>query len=319
MDQLDDNKNELNRVLEIAFENPQLYKIPKGIIRFDHGTAHAWRVSIARDKARFIEYFFDGSSGSIENGLRRAILYRQEILDTFPITLSITNRKNIDPNPENRIKRCIDPGRVNPYVYWQAIWYDESHAVKTKNFSVNKFGETEAKKMALEIATKNHNSTPKKHLLHDHHSNESWRILLRSDVAKAAEFNDYTVKNKTTDIHPDAEDSNPFGYEGERLLKIHTEIERDKKIRNKKISEFLWQHGRVFCELCQFAFIDKYPFLSKNIIEVHHIIPLSKIHSSTVINSSDLLLLCPNCHTAIHQGDAETNLILMRKIFNKTC
>ena len=55
-------------------------------------------------------------------------------------------------------------------------------------------------------------------------------------------------------------------------------------------------------------FKERYKFLKKDIIEVHHVSPLAQLISSTRVESKYLLLLCPNCHTAIHQGDVVENL-----------
>lgn len=94
---------QLDRTLRIAFEDPEVFMVPKGIIRFYYGSTHAWRVNIARDKAKFVEYFYDGPSGSLENGLRRVILYRHEILAALPVTIEMKYGRAMDPKPENRI------------------------------------------------------------------------------------------------------------------------------------------------------------------------------------------------------------------------
>jgi predicted HNH restriction endonuclease len=70
------------------------------------------------------------------------------------------------------------------------------------------------------------------------------------------------------------------------------------------------KHGRLFCELCNFSFIETYPFLQNDVIEVHHVVPLKTLSKSTLVTPDDLMLLCANCHLAVHQGDAEENLLL---------
>lgn len=109
--------------------------------------------------------------------------------------------------------------------------------------------------------------------------------------------------------------SYPFGYEGQRRALLHMSIERDRALRNMKVSGFLSLHGRLFCELCGMNFQERYPFLKKDIIEVHHILPLAQLTSATLIEADDLMLLCSNCHTAVHQGDAMENLALARVQF----
>ena len=306
---------QLERTLGIVFGDPGAYNVPKGIIRFDYGTTHAWRVSIARDKAKFVEYFFDGQSGSIENSLRRAILFRHEILAAFPVTISYNSKRAIDPNPLKRISRHSEPAHLIDYVYWRATWHNSEYRRKTKNYSVNKFGEAEARKLALETATQNHNQKPREYLLQDPHAEESWKELSREDVHIAATSNDLSKRDAR--FSDQALDSDPFGYEGEHRVKLHMSIERDRSLRNSKVDTFLQQNGQIYCELCKFRFTDVFPFLKKEIIEVHHITPLAQLTSSTLISLDDLMLLCPNCHTAIHQGDAVANLSIAKEQFRR--
>lgn len=56
------------------------------------------------------------------------------------------------------------------------------------------------------------------------------------------------------------------------------------------------------CAVCGFDFEEHYGELGKDFIEVHHIIPLSKIRKEYVINpTKDLVPLCSNCHSMIHR------------------
>lgn len=309
------NEAQLERTLRIAFEDPEVFMVPKGIIRFDYGTTHAWRVNIIRDKAKFFEYFYDGQSGSLENGLRRAILYRHELLAAFPVTLEVNFKRALDPKPENRISRHSEPGRNSDYVYWRATWHDAAYNRKTKNFSVSKLGEAEAMRQALETARQNHNPVPKRYHIPDAHATETWRALSRQEVERIASLNDYSARR--TQPGPEVADSYPFGYEGTRRARLHMDIERDRGLRNKKVQAFLELHGRLFCQLCDMNFRERYPFLPKDIIEVHHIVPLAELSSSTLVSTDDLMLLCSNCHTAIHQGDAGANLRSAELLFGK--
>ena len=54
-------------------------------------------------------------------------------------------------------------------------------------------------------------------------------------------------------------------------------------------------------------FEEKYGEKYKNIIEVHHIIPLSEIKQSYKVNPiKDLLPVCPNCHVVLHSNVGES-------------
>ena len=55
------------------------------------------------------------------------------------------------------------------------------------------------------------------------------------------------------------------------------------------------------CKVCGFDSSEKYGKDFKNIIEVHHIIPISERNEKYVINpKEDLIPVCPNCHTMLH-------------------
>ena len=301
----------LQETLRVAFEDPLIYKIPKGILRFDHAHTHAWRVRVIRDKVPFIDYFYDGESQSFDEGLRKAILYRHEILAAFPVTIKHVHARTLAPEPENRIEFKSEKGRGKnqPYVFWEARWYDANHNVKNKCFSVKKYGNDEAKALALAAARSNHNKKPKITAHPDVYQAERFRELLRSDVAVLATINSGSYSKGRGGKAQDAAASYPHGFEGEKKYVLHLSIERDRKLRDQKINLFLEKHGKLFCELCNFSFVEAYPFLRDDVIEVHHVVPLSTLNKSSMVTTDDLMLLCANCHLAVHQGDAEENLL----------
>jgi predicted HNH restriction endonuclease len=301
----------LKSTLEKAFENPNVYKYPKGIVRYDYGNSHGWWVRINRDAATFRTFFSDGQCGSIQEALKKAIEHRHEILALFPVTLNAIGYKSLPLEPEKRIQLKSEKGHAQPYVYWEAKWYNENHKVKKQNFSVLKFGADTAKVMAFEVAKSKHNRTPKITKYPDSHKEENLKEILRSDVEVLSTINanvKYIKKDKA--LEEAVENSDPFGFEGEKQYVLHTSIERDNSLREEKIRAFLKLHEELFCELCKFSFAKTYKFLKKDIIEVHHIVPLSTLSKSTKVTLNDLMLLCANCHTAIHQGDAQENLLI---------
>jgi 5-methylcytosine-specific restriction protein A len=89
--------------------------------------------------------------------------------------------------------------------------------------------------------------------------------------------------------------------EGRLLQRRHFVRERDRKLRQKKIADFLKTHPRVFCEICEFDFEETYGDRGKDFIEVHHKLPL---HASgeTKTRPKDLILVCSNCHRMIHRS-----------------
>lgn len=85
--------------------------------------------------------------------------------------------------------------------------------------------------------------------------------------------------------------------EGEQELVTSTKYERNPQAR----AACLAYHGYT-CKICGMNFEETYGPECKNIIEVHHIVPLSKIGENYVVDPiKDLIPVCPNCHTAVHR------------------
>lgn len=89
-------------------------------------------------------------------------------------------------------------------------------------------------------------------------------------------------------------------FEGGRQSVYVNRYERDQKAREACIRKF----GAV-CYICGFDFCKVYGNFAKNVIHVHHKIPLSEIGKKYKVDPvRDLIPLCPNCHTAIHLKNA---------------
>lgn len=73
--------------------------------------------------------------------------------------------------------------------------------------------------------------------------------------------------------------------------------ERDLRARKACID-----HYGISCFICGFDFESKYGELGQGFIQVHHIVPLSHIaHSYVVDPIQDLRPVCPNCHAMLHR------------------
>lgn len=84
--------------------------------------------------------------------------------------------------------------------------------------------------------------------------------------------------------------------EGEQETVFTTKYERNPQAR----AACLAYHGYT-CKLCGMNFEQVYGLMFKDIIEVHHIVPLNQIRKDYVVDPiHDLIPLCPNCHTAVH-------------------
>jgi predicted HNH restriction endonuclease len=85
-----------------------------------------------------------------------------------------------------------------------------------------------------------------------------------------------------------------------RLLKR----ERDPKVRAIALAE----RGTV-CEICTFDFAEVFGEFAANCVEVHHIKLLANARNSgTVTSVDDVIVICPNCHRALHRYKNPENL-----------
>ena len=107
--------------------------------------------------------------------------------------------------------------------------------------------------------------------------------------------------------------------EGHRRLRKHYVRERSHHLVKAKKRDYLASHAQLRCEVCGFAFSDRYPkALAEGFIEVHHIVPISEVDEVRRTKLSDLMLVCSNCHSMIHRtNDAKSNLELLRTYFKK--
>lgn len=89
--------------------------------------------------------------------------------------------------------------------------------------------------------------------------------------------------------------------EGAVRYKQHKTRERNGEIVKKKKKEFKEEHDSLFCEVCLFDFSKTYGERGNDFIECHHNVPLHVETNERVTRTTDLSLLCSNCHRMIHR------------------
>lgn len=98
-------------------------------------------------------------------------------------------------------------------------------------------------------------------------------------------------------------------HEGNGKKVISTKYERDKKLRDKAIEI----HGYT-CMACSFNFKEKYGEWGAGFIHVHHTVPLSDGQGVRLVNpETDMIVLCPNCHSMVHRKKKQTLTLLELK------
>lgn len=96
--------------------------------------------------------------------------------------------------------------------------------------------------------------------------------------------NPYVMLKKANPSH----NSNPELREGNTY-----ETEILQKARNKKVVKLVKERDKYTCQVCGFRY-------ENNIVQAHHLIPLSTMSEEYQVKEEHLITLCPNCHSIAH-------------------
>jgi predicted HNH restriction endonuclease len=123
-------------------------------------------------------------------------------------------------------------------------------------------------------------------------------------IARALETADETTFPETS------------GKEGRKKVVAHVLRERNKALVKSKKADFRKKHGAVHCECCGLTPEKMYGHEVEGIIEAHHKVPLGECADDEVRVTSleDLVLLCRNCHGAIHRISPMPDLLQLRSM-----
>lgn len=114
-------------------------------------------------------------------------------------------------------------------------------------------------------------------------------------------------------VMPDEVSTPSLYYEGVSRTVAVNAYERDPRARKACID-----HYGATCFVCGFDFGAVYGDLGQGFIHVHHIVPLSKIGKSYVVNpAKDLRPVCPNCHAMLHRGPEVLSVEQLKAILSK--
>ena len=106
--------------------------------------------------------------------------------------------------------------------------------------------------------------------------------------------------------------------EGGLVLRTHRVYERKSSNRKKKLKQFFDKNKKLFCEVCFIETEKEYGLeIGGTILECHHLTPLSEISKAKRYKYSEIALLCPTCHRAIHRLDDCSNIDELKKRFNR--
>ncbi len=114
-------------------------------------------------------------------------------------------------------------------------------------------------------------------------------------------------------IYPDEVDTEIEYSEGKTKKVLVNSYERNTVARKKCI-----EHFGLNCQVCDFNFRDKFDELGKDFIHVHHKIDISTIGNEYSVNPiTDLIPVCPNCHSMLHQRKPAYSIEELKAILNK--
>lgn len=101
------------------------------------------------------------------------------------------------------------------------------------------------------------------------------------------------------------------GLEGEAKILMITHRVREGTLREAKLREYRAAHGTLACEVCGFDFETVFGIAYA---EVHHLRPLASLKKATANSTSDLAVLCSNCHSMAHNGPQVRSVRELRRM-----
>ena len=110
-----------------------------------------------------------------------------------------------------------------------------------------------------------------------------------------------------------SDDEEEFFLEGKKIARTHRSRERSKSLRKKKIVDYKKKNdGRCPCEVCGDDYSEIFG-LENSLIDAHHLIPLSETSENRKTELSELAMVCPTCHRALHMSSDCSDLEALRK------
>jgi len=100
---------------------------------------------------------------------------------------------------------------------------------------------------------------------------------------------------------PPPEEDEARAVEGRIVFRQHRVRERDPSLTRKKKAEVKKETRRLACEVCAVDFSERYGELGEDFIECHHTSPLFAGGERNT-RTSDLALVCSNCHRMLHRA-----------------
>jgi len=102
----------------------------------------------------------------------------------------------------------------------------------------------------------------------------------------------------------------PGEREGKRRESRHMAVERSSVLRSRA-----FRHHGTDCNVCGFSFAAMYGAIGDGFAEVHHLAPLGSLEREVLVNpTTDVVVLCANCHRMVHREDPPLTPDALRRV-----
>jgi hypothetical protein len=129
----------------------------KGISRIDAKGTHGWYVRIYKNGKTYSKLYSDNRYGGTEQALKYAKKARKAALETLMTVPGNDQRRLVSHDKRNKsgiigVSRTVKQNTTGgESVYFQVTWSPEKGKIKNRQWSVRKYGEEEAFRMAKEF------------------------------------------------------------------------------------------------------------------------------------------------------------------------
>lgn len=128
---------------------------------------------------------------------------------------------------------------------------------------------------------------------------KNYRIVSPTEIPKAAFDSLYTLaREQAPNDDYGSDEEFPEGREFERKHRLR---ERNQAVVVAAKNSFRAKHGRLFCQVCSFDFLEHYGDLGRDYVEAHHTMPISSLEGEIKTKLSHIALVCANCHRMLHR------------------
>jgi 5-methylcytosine-specific restriction protein A len=232
-----------------------------------------------------------------------------------------TGNRNGGINPDDYVIRfrqinnrgIVALGRATSYVYEDVHWVDETKLANYVDVAWEQVLRTEDRLAIEEIEL----------LTYETH----WDAMLGSGVMLTEGDSQIVVEawklwyaqvagaqSSLSGEEAGATSASPSGViEGAVTTVLVNRYERSATARRKCI-----EHYGAICAVCSLDFKSTYGQIGEGFIHVHHIVPISSIGETYVLDPiTDLVPVCPNCHAMLHRGiDVPRGVLELQQMMN---